>query len=103
MIDFGNAKKYMNKSGEHIKCKVYDELGLANCHSRHQSIGALQRMERSRRDDLESLGYMLVYFLKGFLPWDDVLNDAALLKKVKMGTSVDILCEVYFIFTYHRQ
>jgi len=93
MIDFGNAKRYTNKTGQHIKCKVYSELGLANCNSRHQSIGALQRMERSRRDDLESLGYMLIYFLRGSLPWDDVMDDPVALKDVKMGTSVEELCD----------
>ncbi|XP_021949444.1 casein kinase I [Folsomia candida] len=93
MIDFGNAKRYLNKSGEHIKCKVYNELGLANCHSRHQSISALKRMERSRRDDLESLGYMLIYFLRGNLPWDDFMDDPATLKQVKMGTSINSLCQ----------
>ncbi|XP_035716807.1 casein kinase I homolog hhp2-like isoform X2 [Folsomia candida] len=93
MIDFGNAKRYLNKSGEHIKCKVYEELGLANCDSRHQSISALQRMERSRRDDLESLGYMLIYMLRGCLPWDNAMNDPVLLKQVKMGTSINTLCK----------
>ncbi|CAL8111700.1 unnamed protein product [Orchesella dallaii] len=93
MIDFGNAKCYRNPhSGKHIAFKEYRELGLNACHSKHQSIGALCRMERSRRDDLESLGYMLTYFIRGKLPWEEI-TDPAELKNRKLTISLDELCE----------
>lgn len=48
---------------------------------------------RSRRDDLESLGYMLTYFIRGKLPWEDI-RDPAELKERKMTISLEELCEV---------
>lgn len=52
---------------------------------------------QSRRDDLESLGYLLVYMLKGKLPWDHVEEEEAfqrnlLVKEKKVSIPVDILC-----------
>jgi len=39
---------------------------------RYMSIHAHTQMQQSRRDDLESIGYMLAYFVKGHLPWENV-------------------------------
>lgn len=74
LIDFGLARRYcqLNMSNnivEHIKrIKMQSFTGTA----RYASIGAQQQFTTSRRDDLESLGYILVYFLKGRLPWQHV-------------------------------
>ena len=56
-----------------------------------------QGIENSRRDDLESLGYVLIYLLKGKLPWQD-LNvqknmKAENITRVKMKTQLSQLCQ----------
>ena len=67
LIDFGLSKKYRSmKTLEQYPCVQNKQLtGTA----RYASINVLKGLEHSRRDDLESVGYILIYFLKGKLPW----------------------------------
>ena len=68
LIDFGLSKKYIDsKTGKHIK--FIDNKRL-NGTARYASIKALEGYELSRRDDLEGLCYVLIYFLNGHLPWE---------------------------------
>lgn len=94
IIDFGLSKRYRDpKTGEHIPYKDGKQLtGTA----RYASVNTHLGIEQSRRDDLESIGYILVYFIKGSLPWqglngrnkDDKYNR---IKDKKLTTTVDQL------------
>ncbi|THH04082.1 hypothetical protein EW145_g5781 [Phellinidium pouzarii] len=71
VIDFGLAKKYTNtRTGEHIKNTQCDSHGVGT--PLFASINTHKGEDCSRRDDLESLAYTLIYFLRGTLPWRKV-------------------------------
>ena len=67
LIDFGLAKKYRSgRTGNHIKFFLHKQLTGT---PRYASINATKGAEQSRRDDLESAGYVLIYLAKNHLPW----------------------------------
>mmetsp|Transcript_6139 Transcript_6139/g.8248 ORF Transcript_6139/g.8248 Transcript_6139/m.8248 type:complete len:152 (+) Transcript_6139:263-718(+) len=69
LIDFGLAKRYLcPKTGTHIPFK--ENKGIIGT-TKYLSLNGHKGNEHSRRDDLESLGIILLYFMrKGHLPWD---------------------------------
>ena len=69
LIDFGLAKKFMSKQGKHIKFNINNNITGT---PRYCSINALRGAEQSRRDDLESLFYVIMYFFRGNLPWQNL-------------------------------
>lgn len=69
-IDFGLAKRYIKgETGEHIAFNK--ELRMVGT-PRYCSVNAQRGWELSRRDDLEGLGFCLIYMLKGKLPWQGI-------------------------------
>jgi serine/threonine protein kinase len=96
LIDFGLAKRYRNpKNLRHYLCSDdHDLVGTA----RFASINAHLGLAQSRRDDLESLGYILVYLNTGRLPWQGLRGTSKeetydLIRDVKVSTTPEKLCE----------
>ena len=70
VIDYGLAKRYYSSQDKkHLPYRQGKGLiGTARYASIHAHLGE----ELSRRDDMEALGYVLIYFYKGFLPWQNL-------------------------------
>ncbi|XP_045140154.1 casein kinase I-like [Echinops telfairi] len=96
LIDFGLAKKYRdNRTRQHIPYREDKNLtGTA----RYASINAHLGIEQSRRDDMESLGYVLMYFNRASLPWQGLKAATKKQKHEKISekkrsTPADVLCK----------
>ena len=101
LIDFGFSRKFRSsRTGKHIKYEykhiLMGSLTFASCN-------AMRGYEQSRRDDLESLGYVLIYLAKGlWSPWKklgmfikdgELKNRIKTITKIKMETSEENFCQ----------
>ncbi|CAB4255349.1 serine/threonine protein kinase HRR25 [Maudiozyma barnettii] len=96
VIDFGLSKKYRDfNTHRHIP---YRENKSLTGTARYASINTHLGIEQCRRDDLESLGYIFVYFCKGSLPWQGLKATTKKQKydrilEKKLSISTEVLCE----------
>ncbi|CAM8959304.1 unnamed protein product [Rhodiola kirilowii] len=107
IIDYGLAKKFRDlQTHKHIPYRENKNLtGTA----RYASVNTHLGIEQSRRDDLESLGYVLMYFLRGSLPWQGLKAGTKKQKydkisEKKVSTPIEVLCKSYpseFLSYFH--
>ena len=96
LIDFGLSKKYKSSTtGKHIK---FGFTGKLTGTVRFASANALRGGEQSRRDDLESIGYMIIFFMRGRLPWQGVTGNKKMerylkIYKMKKNVAPEDLCK----------
>jgi serine/threonine protein kinase len=98
VIDFGLSKKFRDpKTLQHIPYRTNKNLtGTA----RYASLNTHLGIEQGRRDDLEALGYVFMYFLRGSLPWQGLraANKKQKYDKIsqkKLTIPIEELCQGY--------
>jgi casein kinase 1 len=88
IIDFGMAKQYTDpKSQRHVADKKAPMSGSP----RFMSLRAHEGRQRSRRDDLEALGYMLLYLARPGLPWLEKSREE--IAEMKKSCNIQDLCK----------
>ena len=111
LIDFGLSVNYINN--RNFSHNIYNDNNAFVGTLRYASINNHEGIEQSRRDDLESLGYIFIYFLTGTLPWKGLKgktnkNTQELIYNKKKNTTIKDLCknlpiEIYKYMNYCRE
>lgn len=98
VIDFGHAKELPNAAQFIPSRRGFNVTRPMVGTPRFASIFTHMGLAPSYRDDMESLGYIWIYLLKGRLPWQGLRpanhqNKLELITQLKMNTTIDDLCE----------
>ena len=97
LIDFGLSCSFLEGGINSKHYKIKNKLSFVGT-LRYASLNSHKGIRQSRRDDLESMIYILIYFLKGKLPWQDVKAKKKeerhkLISDIKGAVSIESLCE----------
>ncbi|KAJ8770895.1 hypothetical protein K2173_021810 [Erythroxylum novogranatense] len=92
LVDLGLATQWKDGSGQHVEYDQRPDMFRGTV--RYASVHAHLGRTASRRDDLESLAYTLIFLNRGRLPWQGYQGDnkSFLVCKKKMATSPEMLC-----------
>ena len=96
LLDFGLAKRYRDEY-THIHIPLKENRNLTGT-ARYASCNAHNGLEQSRRDDMESIAYVILYFFRKKLPWQglkckDKNEKHAKIKEIKMSMTTEKLFE----------
>lgn len=94
VVDYGLAKMFIDENNRHVPFEQQNFAGTAH----YASLNAHLKRAQSRRDDLESLGFLLIYFLEGQLPWHGLKASSKrdrrkMIGTAKLKTSINELCK----------
>ena len=97
LIDFGLSCSFLEGGLSYKHYKIKTNLSFVGT-LRYASLNSHKGIRQSRRDDLESMIYILIYFLKGKLPWQDVKAKQKeerhkLISEIKSKVTIESLCE----------
>ncbi|MCH82503.1 casein kinase I isoform delta-like protein, partial [Trifolium medium] len=105
IIDYGLGKMYLNhETQKHIRYKKDKNLTGTG---RYASVNTHRGNQQSRRDDLESLGYVLLYFLRGRLPWQGMKGETKekrlnMIGYMKMCTPIEVISLTMYLIGLYR-
>ena len=111
LIDFGLSTKYRSSaSGKHVK---FGFTGKLTGTTKYSSANTIRGGEQSRKDDLESVAYMIIFFMKGDLPWEHIKSNNEINKyykiyMMKKNLPVQQLCkglpiQIYYFLKYVKR